>query len=55
MNGCHIVIVIVIFLQGVHSVKLIFSGALHIHTYKYTHNIKIVTTYITQNIYTKHN
>ena len=25
------------------------------HTYKYTHNTKIVTTYITQNIYTKHN
>ena len=41
MNGYHIVIVIaVIFLQGVHSVKLIFIGALHIHTYKYTHNIK---------------
>ena len=28
-----------IFLQGVHSVKLIFSGALHIYT-----NIHIVTT-----------
>ena len=31
-NSIVIVIVIVIFLQGIHSVKLIFSGALHIHT-----------------------
>ena len=31
---------------------LIFSGALHIHTNN-THNTKIITTYITQNTYTK--
>ena len=42
-------IVIVIFLQGVHSVKLIFSGALFIHTHSITNN------YHTKYIYTKDN
>ena len=35
--------VIVIFSQGVHSVKLIFSGALHIHTNIHIIDAKVIT------------